>query len=494
MLLGALAMFARANLSYTGFWYDETVQFWISRGADAFSPPGTPGRGLRGVVRQNGRGNLDPGGFSFLLSAWMRGGTSPTWLRLLPFVLFLVGLGTMAWLGWLWHPSPAFALVAASVPLAYPLLLYHATEVRAYTMEFAGVAIGCLFLQWAATRLTVGSLALTGIALAAFMTSRYSYSIFAAAACLALVPVLWRSSPGSRGERLRRFVALGAPVFGGALFIAANLWLQRARFTGGFADYLGSATAAGKSAGVLATSLGANLLSPVALPVTCAAIVLAWRRWLTRPPAGLLGIGASSEARLLYRVAAWTLALSAILWRWHPWNVHQKWSLFLHALSAVLLVRLVADVLGWLTSGPRAERLARAGRAAAVTGMVTAALVVLGLGVHAATARRTHGNDLTPALAHLERESLGAGSVAVGVHPYPTLRYLSEQGPFVGRLPYPAAFRLPHWHGPRPLIGPETRYLIAYERPEELPRLHPGLRFRAAGPRNLYAVEPAPGP
>ena len=38
------------------------------------------------------------------------------------------------------------------------------------------------------------------------------------------------------------------------------------------------------------------------------------------------------------------LALSAALWRWHPWDVSRKWSLYLHALSAVLALRIVADI------------------------------------------------------------------------------------------------------------------------------------------------------
>ena len=63
------ADFARANLPYAGFWYDEGVQFWMSRGADAYGPAGTPGGGVGEVMRQNARGNLDPGGFTLLLHA-----------------------------------------------------------------------------------------------------------------------------------------------------------------------------------------------------------------------------------------------------------------------------------------------------------------------------------------------------------------------------------------------------------------------------------------
>jgi hypothetical protein len=124
------------------------------------------------------------------------------------------------------------------------------------------------------------------------------------------------------------------------------------------------------------------------------------------------------------------------------------------------------------------------------------ALVVLGVSLHAATQRRVHWNDLTPVLSHLERVPLGAGSVAVGVHPYPILRYLCEHGPFVGRLPYPEAFRLPYWGGPKPVIGPQTRYLIAFEGAEERARLYAGADLRAdsSWPTHLYAVGPTAQP
>jgi hypothetical protein len=261
---------------------------------------------------------------------------------------------------------------------------------------------------------------------------------------------------------------------------------------GALIEYLTPATATGKSAGELARALAANLLAPVAIPVTVAALVaLVPLRWRPPLPAGLLGIGAAPESRALYRLALAVLALSAALWPWHPWDVQQKWSLFLHALSAVLILRLVADIAAWR---PAPSSLpGRRGEWARVAWTTAAALAIVGLSLHAATQRRTHWNDLTAVLRHLEGVPLAPGSVAVGVHPYPTLRYLYEYGPFVGRLAYPAAFRPPH-EG-HPLIDSETRYIIAYEGPKDLARLHPAYVFRSepSWPAYLRRVEASPG-
>jgi len=489
VLLGALLQFARGNLPYTGLWYDEAVQFWISRGTDPFGPPGTPPGGVVAVVRTNGRANLDPGGFSLLLHGWSRFGQDIVWLRALPFGFFLAGLGALARLGWLWRPSLAFALFSAAVPLAYPLLLYHATEVRAYSMEFAGVTIGCLLIQRLGPEASLRRLAVSGAALGFFMGSRYSYAIFVGAVGLAFGPTLLCRRAGDGEARLRRYLALVLPlVVSAAILLVLLLGLQRWRPTyhgGALIRYLEPATAAGKTVGQLGWALVKNLLSLPALPLTVASLVtLIPARW--RGGAGRLGIGAVPESRAMYRLALWALVLSAGLWRWHPWDVGQKWSLYLHALSAVVVVRLAADVLGWL------ESRADPGRPAHVTWTVVAVIAIGALSVNAAVHRRVHANDLTAALRHLDGLSLADGSVAVRPHPYPVLRYLYEHGPFAGRPHYPGAFRLPHRNGPKPLIGPATRYLIAYERLAVLQAEYSGVRVLADPSRspNLYGVVP----
>src|SRR5580765_7715991 len=99
---------------------------------------------------------------------------------------------------------------------------------------------------------------------------------------------------------------------------------------------------------------------------------------------------------------------------------------------------MAVDLWDWLVVTASRRELGR--RAEAV-----------GLSFHLTTARRIHGADLTPALGFIEGQPLGPGSVAVGTHAYPVLRYLAEAGPFRGHLPYPMAFRLPSWRGPKPL-------------------------------------------
>lgn len=489
-LCGALLLFAYGNVPYAGLWFDEAVQIWISQGVSPFGAPHAPPGGIVDVARQNSRHNLDPGGFSIFLHVWTKLGRSPIWLRILPLAFFLAGLGAMARLGWVWRRSLLFSLFSAAVPLAYPLILYHATEVRAYSMEFAGVAIGCLLLQRLPAA-SVGRLAATGGLLGVFMGSRYSYAIFVGAACLALREGVLSGRSGDGPAWPRRYLALALPIVAcTGLVTLLGLGLQKWRMTyehGGLIRYMEPVTAAGKTISQLGWALAKNLLSLSALPLTVASLVtLIPARF--RVGAGWLGFGAVPESRAIYRLALWTLVLSAGLWRWHPWDVGQKWSLYLHALSAVVVVRMVADVLGWL------ESRADPGRPAPVAWTVVAAIAVGALSVNAAFNRRVHASDLTAVLRHLDGLSLAEGSVAVTIHPYPIVRYLYEHGPFIGHPHYPGAFRLPHRDGPKPLVAEGVTYVIAYEKPETLEKMYPGITVAAepSWPANLYRVGPRP--
>ena len=234
------------------------------------------------------------------------------------------------------------------------------------------------------------------------------------------------------------------------MFVAVGLSGQWARLTGrggAYVEYLVPATAAGKSAGDLVRAVAANLLQPVAIPVTLGAVVaLMPVGWRARGPAGLLGIGASRESRATYRLAPGVLALSAVLWRWHPWDVTRKWSLYLHALSAVLALRLVADVLASLLP-PRdpGSRHAGCGR----RGPPSRRWLVVGLSLHAATKRRVHAFDLTAALqsaggraAH-GRERRGRRSPVSGPTVPVRVRAIRRSPALSGGLPNAVSRRAP---------------------------------------------------
>ena len=172
VILGiGLAGFAVGNLFYTGLWYDESVQFWISRGLSPFAPPLSDPGSLLDVGKYNRLFNLDPGGFSLLLFFWSAVGTDIAWLRLLPFLFFILGLGCFGLLVYSWTRSRLISLLCISMLFWFDLILYHSVEVRAYSMEFAGTMLILYLTRIALLRLSRRTFFILGLVAALFMTS-----------------------------------------------------------------------------------------------------------------------------------------------------------------------------------------------------------------------------------------------------------------------------------------------------------------------------------
>jgi uncharacterized membrane protein len=462
--LAAVWAFGVWHLSSTSFWYDESMQFWMSLGVDAFGPPHTPPGELWDAIRNNAVANLDPGGFTFILRYWLRLGTGGTWQRLLPFLFFAAGIAGMGWIGWSQRKSVPFTLLCSAVPALFPLILDYATEVRAYSMEFAGIVIGCALLDRLAERPSTRTALIAGTIFGFFLTARYSFALFAIAACLTLAyDCLHRGMAARRANCWYLLAFLGPIVCSGVVIFALALWPQyeaRITYNGGeLIQYLAAAAAAGKSAGEIATLVTVNLLHPAGLPLTVAAFV-----GLVALIPRTLSAGIIFD-KLVMRVSASGLAsfgllclaaivLTALVWRWHPWDITRKWSLWLQALSAVAVVRLAAGMLGYVgqTNAAGWEE----NRKTAVLMLAAMLALDLRLALYRRPLRPTFG----PALAYLEQLSPPVDSVAADIWTYPTIRYFYEHGSFASSRLYPTSFRLPYWNGPKPLVAEQTRYLI----------------------------------
>ncbi|MGE0733608.1 MAG: hypothetical protein AB7P50_02520 [Alphaproteobacteria bacterium] len=490
----ALGWFVLHHLGRESFWYDESMQFWMSMGLDGFGPPLQTPRGLAGILLENARGNLDPGGFTLLVAPWQRLGTEPAWLRTVPMLFFVAGIAGLGLLGWTWTRSLPFAVAAALVPACFPMLLDHAMEYRAYSMEFAGIVLGSLALARLQAKPGIARAALAGCLFGLFLTSRYSYALFTGAAGIALAGMSYaRDSVRSLRWRIWAAFALPVALFGVAILVMLFLPQYRARisFEGGrLLDYLRAAMAVGKSPVELLELALRNLSRPAAIPATLLAGVglfaLMPPGWRARLGLGIL----SNETRLFGILALAALALNAIAWRWHPWDVERKWSLWLHALSAVAIVRLAAMAMPYMRTWTNRRR----GRSAWVAALCWAG--ILALDIRLATYRRPVHDNLLPTLAYLETLRPAAGTVAVTGEWYPTLRQFYEYAPLAGSPVFPSAFRLPHWHGPQPLVTEATRWIVTAHRPEALGDIVPARRILRdpALPRYLYRVAPPDTP
>jgi hypothetical protein len=178
------------------------------------------------------------------------------------------------------------------------------------------------------------------------------------------------------------------------------------------------------------------------------------------------------------------LVFTVLSWRWHPWNPSTKWSLYLHLVSIVCLLRLAADAL------PVVLRHRGARRASAAAAL---AVVALGVGL-TASHRRGRADVAFPALVRVgdlvAESSVEKGAVAVDLHPFPAVRYHYEFGSLRGAVEYPRAFLLPLRNKALDSTALcSARWLLSFESIEALERRYPGLRFeRDPVARHLLSI------
>lgn len=447
LLLTAVVLLAVHNLGYPGVWYDETVQIWIAQGVFPLGPVGETVGGWRDVVRMNRRANLDPGGFSLWLRVWSKAGFGLAWLRLSAYIFFLVTAVLLACWARELTSSASAACLAPFILLAYGLVLSFAFEIRAYSMEIAGVIAAGYALHRVVRDPSLVNHLVLGVVCSVALWSRYSFVVVAGAALGALACVRAGTLDRSRVE-LEKLACLLVPFLNSGALIYRFMLRYHAGHAGqlrrGGPNPIGPAEATiqapdyvkywvlrGQSFGTLATVLRENFLSPPALPITLTLGALAlWplvrhRRALTDWP-GSTSFPAVATMALLAQLISAALSLAGL----YPWNLGQKWSLYLHGVSIVCVLYLASA--GWWV-----VRRSRAAPALAAAALAVAVIVT----VRGATFRRAHWADVSPALAQLDTMSLRRGSVFVAIHDVPTLRYFYELGPRRGLGPYPEAFR-----------------------------------------------------
>ena len=433
-------MLGARNLGDTGVWDHEAAQIWIAHGLHQYSDVHEEQKGWRDVVRMNRFGNLDPGGYSLLLHAWTRLGTGLVWLRLSPFLFLLAAVAILARHAWELTESRTAALLAAFIPLAYHQVLAFAFEIRAYSMEVAGVVAVGYVLHRVVRAPSFGNHLALGCVCAVFLWSRYSFVVVTAAAVFALAGArLW--SLGRLRDEAENAAGLLVPILNsGALIYRVALRHQAGTALGGPSgrpgamqapEYVRTWLLSGQPPSVVVAVLRENFLSPPALPIALAVVGLAvwpWARgWalLARWP-GCSSFAAVATMALLTQLLSAALSARGT----YPWNIGQKWSLYLHGVS--MLCALYLGSAAWW-AGRR-----RRGTPLLVAALLLAAAVVA---VHAAGFRRVHWADIGPTLSHLERMSLSPGSVLVTHYEIPTVRYFYELGPFRHDRRYPAVFR-----------------------------------------------------
>ena len=205
------------QITYNALWYDESGQFWISAGLNHYSAPNSPWGGLHDIWVNNYSYNLDPGGFSLILRAWMSIATNECWLRMLPLTflgIYFVFLYKTVML--LTHNRlvtlAVMLLNITQLPDKFPykLLFVGITDLRAYPMEMCGgIIFVWMFLKWNISKLR--TLVAMSLVLCFFCTSRYGFIVASFAFSLLVMYYLYKSENNLRSWALK-YAAYGLPL------------------------------------------------------------------------------------------------------------------------------------------------------------------------------------------------------------------------------------------------------------------------------------------
>jgi len=349
-LAAGLVIFALHHLNDPNIWFDESGQYWLSRGLSHDSAFDEGGQSIfQGIWNGMTGFNLDPPGFTFNLGMWVLvfGSTSIA-IRSLPF-LMLVGSFAFAYLIGRKQIGLTHTLSVAlpAVMLTTSIPLFYSTEIRAYSSELFAVLLLAYTLPYL-LRSPRSRTALPYLCVLAFgmLATRYFFAVgFISTAVVYAFTVIFQRSAKVRLKQIVTvavgylFIALGTAFSIGLIgggeqwgygkgyaesgvslrnsenvweLIQVNLWRDEQRATGLFL-----------MAGLIAALLMVALFREKLLSTWSRSWVIIW----------------------IFVIAYEATAVGLSIIMDAPWNVGNRWSIGLWAIATLSLLGLAGMVL-----------------------------------------------------------------------------------------------------------------------------------------------------
>ncbi|HJV66348.1 MAG TPA: hypothetical protein VJ550_11485 [Geomonas sp.] len=413
-VIALVVMFVRCGFN-PNLWFDESGQFWMSKGQIHFAPPLTPDGTLADVLQANRTANSDPGGYTVALHWWLSGGTSPLWLRSFSFIFFVATAFAFAGIAWLWTRNRLLAAAAGVLPACSPLLVTFAFELRAYSMEACGIALSVLLLEYAGRRPAVGRFLALGILAAFFLTSRYSFICPATATGLAL---FWMVRDFPWRQRLSFLAAYAIPVLAScAAIYLVTLGHSQSHQKPNPPYYVEQYVLGGKTLGEMAGIAVRALFSWYELG---ALLFVALFLFFALRRNERSGYQRFTPLFIIVVVVNLEVVLLSLLGK-YPWCPNLRWGIGLNLLSMLSLLPAL-----WMLARSAAGEEAT-GRKGFSLGVCLAVSLLALYG--AATSRVSSEEPLYDNIMKLGPASLYGKTVFITQMAQPSVRYLYEYGP-----------------------------------------------------------------
>lgn len=363
-----LITFAVKHLPDPNIWFDESGQYWLSRGLNHDSAIDAPPQWIGAGVLDGMTGfNLDPPGFTVALGVFIQlFGSAPAAIRLLPFLAFVTTIAVFYLLGRKVLKLPrTISLALPPLALTTAIPLFYSTEIRAYSAELLAVSAALLTTALLIrSRSVKGAIPFMATLLLGMLATRYYFIVAAASMGVVYLAALivdrqWR-------QRLRQILAVvGAYVVAG-LGAAWSIGVFGPGTQIGYGQgYAQSGASLAKTEDPLSVVLsnltqgeqratGAFLVLG-ALLVVISAIRTAARKLASKPRA-------ATRSRplwvlvwclvLAYEITAAALSYFADI----PWDISGRWSIGLWPMAAASLLGLAGmaqQALEFLPQRPR---------------------------------------------------------------------------------------------------------------------------------------------
>jgi hypothetical protein len=322
------------NLSNENLWFDESGQFWMAKGLSHYSPPLSKEGNLIEVIRQNSLMNLDPGGFTVILHYWSKISNSILWLRMLPFTFYILTIVTIGLITYQFSGSKGLSLISMFLlPVLRGDLLYYAFEIRAFSMEYFGIAISLLLLIFFLKKKTNKNLLLLMFVMAIFCTSRYSFIVFSL--IVSLITFIFQKD---RFNKIKYYLPL---IISLALIYFIS---YRVQFHGlKSPDYTSPFMFKYLSVSEVVSIVKSNLFSQNGLFSTLLSIlgiVIFFFTNISKEQKILI----TSFVFIMYSFSFCTLSFLGI----HPWSVFIRWNISTQIINAISLSIIVGYLFGKL--------------------------------------------------------------------------------------------------------------------------------------------------
>lgn len=226
--VAVIGLFSFLALRNPWLWFDESGQFWISKGLHHYSDVYAASGSFWDMIESNRHYNLDPGGFSVLLYFWLLINDHSTFfLRLLPY-LFFIGFAVFSFIYiYRTRRNVIEAVFYTTLLFVWENTANEMGEVRGYSMEMCGVLSTLYFLPFLRDgQRTNLKLFLLGTWVAVFCTSRYDFILFAFGVSLWMLWQLYRGRKSIGGFFLES-VCYSVPVVAMALLIVGGMLIHQ---------------------------------------------------------------------------------------------------------------------------------------------------------------------------------------------------------------------------------------------------------------------------